>query len=729
MDECRFDTLARTLTAGSRREVLRCLLAATVGILSTRGGGVARAHNPASRCKRIRKRAARKKCLKRAKVHNAQHVITPVPYTLEPADAATRELLLSAAKQSAEHAQLTDHLSQVEEFTRSGEAEAWRVVIHDSLARIVLVEGFARDDGNGAFLAFGEEETGTTWAVAYLVEADALQALLVVSAGEIERIETPVSENGSRTGARARERGASEFQDELQMLVATLGDKCFQCEALCQLGVDHAIVGEILGIERKCASLAASLCSKVASPVPLAICAAGVWSGCYITIDQIQDQLVELGCHGACANTYSCEPQCMRQDCPADDEIFSKTLCRCQCIPALEDLDLDKLDTPRERCGGRCVYTDSDPNHCGACERVCGDGAACVGGECQGEPDGFRFVKEWGAQGDADGQFNIPRGVALDGANNVFVADSFNHRVQEFTGDGAFLAAWGQAGSQPGEFSYPQGLAFDGDGNLYVADSINNRIQKFDANAAFVLEWGVFGTGPGQFQSPYGVAVDGQGNVYIADVGNDRIQQFDAGGGFLAEWGGEGTDPAKFRAPTGVAVDGEGNVYVADQENHRIQKFDAAKEFLLAWGSAGSEPDQFLYPTGIATDGSNRIYVVDFLNGRVQQFESDGTFLASIGQEGTGPGELHWPEALGVDSAGNVYVADTEQHRIQKFAPTGRSRIATEAVLQRGQETGKNRWQRNHRKGQDRQAEKPSEKHSRPRPAKRRTIRLLPGRR
>jgi len=69
-------------------------------------------------------------------------------------------------------------------------------------------------------------------------------------------------------------------------------------------------------------------------------------------------------------------------------------------------------------------------------------------------------------------------------------------------------------------------VATDGSGNVYVADEYNHRIQKFDANGAFLTAWGSQGSGDGQFQYPFGVATDGSGNVYVADEGNSRIQKF-----------------------------------------------------------------------------------------------------------------------------------------------------------------------------------------------------------
>jgi streptogramin lyase len=72
----------------------------------------------------------------------------------------------------------------------------------------------------------------------------------------------------------------------------------------------------------------------------------------------------------------------------------------------------------------------------------------------------------------------------------------------------------------------PYGVAVDSSGNIYVADSFNDRIQKFDSVGNFITKWGSGGEEEGQFFGAYGVAVDSSGNVYVADTGNDRIQKF-----------------------------------------------------------------------------------------------------------------------------------------------------------------------------------------------------------
>jgi tripartite motif-containing protein 71 len=89
------------------------------------------------------------------------------------------------------------------------------------------------------------------------------------------------------------------------------------------------------------------------------------------------------------------------------------------------------------------------------------------------------FITKWGSFGKGDGQFNLPHGVALDSSDNVYVADTFTHRIQKFDSEGTFITKWGSKGEADGQFNFPTGVALDSSGNVYVTDIENNRIQKF----------------------------------------------------------------------------------------------------------------------------------------------------------------------------------------------------------------------------------------------------------
>ena len=282
-----------------------------------------------------------------------------------------------------------------------------------------------------------------------------------------------------------------------------------------------------------------------------------------------------------------------------------------------------------------------------------------------------QFVTKWGSEGSGDGQFNLPGDIALDSSGNIYVADTGNHRIQKFTSSGQFVSKWGSEGSGDGQFNSPGGIALDSSGNVYVADTYNHRIQKFTSSGQFVSKWGSEGSGDGQFNWPWAIALDNSGNVYVAEAKNCRIQKFTSSGQFVTKWGSLGSGDGQFNSLYGIAVDSSGNVYVADTYNHRIQKFTSSGQFVTKWGSSGSGDGQFNLPWGIALDSSGNVYVADRHNHRIQKFTSSGQFITKLGSSGSGDGQFNLPSGIALDSSGNVYVADTYNYRIQKFTPGG----------------------------------------------------------
>ena len=293
----------------------------------------------------------------------------------------------------------------------------------------------------------------------------------------------------------------------------------------------------------------------------------------------------------------------------------------------------------------------------------------------------------WGGSGQANGQFNYPGDIAIDAAGNVYVADTWNHRIQEFTGNGAWLATWGGngpgwggSGQGLGQFYGPQGVSIDANGDAYVVDTYNFRIQKRDTSTGnWSLVAAGYGVNVGQFMYPQGLALNSGGDILVADSSNDRLQKRD----FLGVWSviakGSGSDPGRFDLPQGTAVDANGNVYVADTDNHRIQKFDAGGNWQATWGGngpgwggSGSAAGQFNQPQGVAVDSVGNVFVADKQNNRIQKRDaSNGSWSEVGGGYGSAAGQFRYPHGVAVDPAGNVFVADTNNNRIQRFDASG----------------------------------------------------------
>jgi sugar lactone lactonase YvrE len=191
-------------------------------------------------------------------------------------------------------------------------------------------------------------------------------------------------------------------------------------------------------------------------------------------------------------------------------------------------------------------------------------------------PDG-RLLAQWGRHGTNVGELYFPRAVAVAADGDLFISEyGVVERVQRFAPDGAACRlAFGRAGTGPGEFNRAEGLTVGPDGLVYVADSCNHRVQVFRGDGAFVRAFGRAGTGPGELGYPYDVAVARDGRVFVCEFGNSRVQVFDRGGRGVAIFGGPGSAPGRMNNPWSLALDDAGGLYVADALNHRLLRFAA----------------------------------------------------------------------------------------------------------------------------------------------------------
>jgi sugar lactone lactonase YvrE len=318
--------------------------------------------------------------------------------------------------------------------------------------------------------------------------------------------------------------------------------------------------------------------------------------------------------------------------------------------------------------------------------------------------------------GSADGpgstaRFSGPKGLAIDGAGAVWVADTGNDTIRRIDPGGTVATAAGSAGLQgsadgrggAAQFFHPSSVAADAGGDLYVADTPNQVIRKIAPDGTVTTLAGAAATpgsadGPGpaaRFYNPGGVAVDASGNVYVADTYNDTIRRISASGQVTTLAGQAGSpgyqdgagNAARFNSPNDLRVDAAGNVIVADTANHVIRRVAPDGTVSTVAGAAGvsgsadgpAASARFFDPEGVAVAGDGTIYVADTGNDTIRKVAPDGTVSTLAGIAGAsgaanGPGayaQFDAPQGIAVDASGTVYVADTGNSAIRKIGADG----------------------------------------------------------
>ena len=184
----------------------------------------------------------------------------------------------------------------------------------------------------------------------------------------------------------------------------------------------------------------------------------------------------------------------------------------------------------------------------------------------------------------ADGQFVArfgeslrlfrPRGIGLDRFDRLYIADTGGSRVLVVSTAGEELASWGGPGAGPGQFNQPTDVAVGPDGQVYVADTFNQRVQWLDADGAYLGEWLI--QPANTYDSPH-LVVSPAHVLYVTSPEESHVLAYDLAGRFLGQFGGPGAGPGQFLKPVAIAVDAAGRLYVTDPLQGRVQGFQAGE--------------------------------------------------------------------------------------------------------------------------------------------------------
>jgi DNA-binding beta-propeller fold protein YncE len=265
-------------------------------------------------------------------------------------------------------------------------------------------------------------------------------------------------------------------------------------------------------------------------------------------------------------------------------------------------------------------------------------------------------LSSFGPRGERDGEFNMPRGVAVDEEDNIYVVDKLNSRIQKFSPSGEHLASVGKKGNGELEFDWPKSVSIHPHTkNVYVTEANNHRVQILKPDLTFFHMFGAvdsegrprMGKGNGEFNLPLGVAFDKAGRVYVTDGPNDRIQIFTEDGEYIAHFGDKAGD-GHLSFPSVVCIDENDILYVTEVDNHRISVFKIMDSTETSLPHSASPPTPSLPMARASTDR----YTLP-------------KFLTTFGKKSDH--EPFYYGGIAVDKKGVVYVTDSCNDELQIF--------------------------------------------------------------
>jgi trimeric autotransporter adhesin len=329
---------------------------------------------------------------------------------------------------------------------------------------------------------------------------------------------------------------------------------------------------------------------------------------------------------------------------------------------------------------------------------------------------------------------DYPNSIAFDSTGDIYIADTANHRIRKVTkstgiittvaGDGTegYSGDEGQAASAI--FSYPYGVSVGASGNIYVADTYNHRIRMIAKSTGIITTVAGNGTqgysGDGGqatsaiLQYPCVAAIDASGNLLIADTFNNCIRMVTLSTGVITTVAGNGNygytgDGGPATSATlshlyGAAVDASGNIFISDTVNSRIRMVTKSTGIITTVagdGSYGFTGDggrgtsaRLSFPYGVTVDASGNIFFADSANNCIRMVTKSTGIISTVagnrtaGYSGDGgqalSATLSNPLFVALYTTANIYIADAGNDRIRVFelppAPTASPTVFTTAT-------------------------------------------------
>jgi len=274
-------------------------------------------------------------------------------------------------------------------------------------------------------------------------------------------------------------------------------------------------------------------------------------------------------------------------------------------------------------------------------------------------------IAEYGNEGELD----FPFGIAITQDNNyLYVANVNSNEIKKFKiiddKNWELVLKWGKEGEGQGEFNQPSGICLDKYGNLFVADSYNGRIQKFDANGKYITEINYSKTG---FWRPRNVFVGLQDFIYVANTGKNNMCQFNYSGKMLYDF-------VDMKGEVfGIIQDYDGFIYVA---NSGTKTIDILSDYLVLKRKVkvpAYRQNLDLWPM-LAIDSQQRIYAVSQYEQQIWVYkileDKKGRNLKLIGiikNDKNGQSLFSAPVGIAIDSDNNIYITEKYKNKVVKI--------------------------------------------------------------
>ena len=264
------------------------------------------------------------------------------------------------------------------------------------------------------------------------------------------------------------------------------------------------------------------------------------------------------------------------------------------------------------------------------------------------------------------GGFNGPRGVAFDGVGDMYVTDTYNERIEEFTPNGSggytYDRAWGLRGDTANTMNYPRLMCINPQtGNLIVANTDSSTAVAWNVSVNPPKEVWDYAT----LKSPYGLACSSTGTIYVADSNDSDVVALTSAGALLGTMG----TAQKMGFVRGIWVDGsDGSVWVDTSASGNIFHF-------AAWSAGGAFLGSFDVNTSIANAGvfgiagdSGHLYIALASVNQVAEYTRSGTLEGTFGGAGTKVGQMRTPQGLAFGPDGHLYVVEENNNRVAQWS-------------------------------------------------------------